>query len=420
MSGRIGYTIHEKTGTLPQLISRILSGIVNLRSTFGVRPISVLPSIQCLCIRHPAKYEHKRFMDRSATVAAHLGPSQSKASLAATGGLLVRPKTAPLKSSSPDPGPSKSTQPSPAAPSPSTSGLTVPKREHRSASATLPESPALSFVSNPQTQRPATATQPFTTMLSGAFSTGLTPPVRSNTFAAPMQNQIPSFASPVFNDLFTLQGPAPATNSTLPLQYQSPIGVNTPPTPFSQTHAMGGFGGAPAPVSQPTGVPFGGLGSTSLPSGNPYANLTANGMGISPGFQPGLRSASFPVFSTQPTGMGLGQPTPTNPYQFALQPTAVNPYGAVQPTQSYSPVPFQPSYSPQPTPPPFTQQATVPSQSPSFFPNFGTYTPQPQQQPAPVFNTQSGTPMSHHAQQAQQLFQNMQGGNNPFSSQNWA
>ena len=280
----------------------------------------------------------------------------------------------------------------------------------------------------------------------------------SNTNPFPTQPQPPaiqpnqqaSLKSDTFSDLISLQ--APSMNSTLPLQFQ-------PTSSFGQQ--LQAQLGSPV-VSTPTGT-------------NPYANLTATTpTGAGPAFpstfdrSPNLRSASLPVYGQQTGAMPLTMMSTgmgTNPFQqqgfgvgtppaFSSPPTgpsAPNPFNtqfgmqAQQQQQMFSPTAFSPQPQPagmggtgggmlQATPSPFRQS---PSPFATTTPT-GAFqaSPQPSQMqmqapmqqhlqssfssPFPGASPASNSPYAQQAQQAQQLFQNMQAGgssNNPFGRQ---
>ncbi|KAI0705611.1 hypothetical protein C8Q76DRAFT_630669, partial [Earliella scabrosa] len=191
------------------------------------------------------KYEYKKFISRSAQVAALLGPSQSASSRLASNA-PTRSATMPLSSSSSTPSSSKLA----ATPSlPTTTASSTPsavdslrtQSQIRSVSQPVaPPVPAPASIAaqvQPQAQAPRPATQP------------------------PQQQP----TNPLWNDLAQLQ--APAANSSLPLQFASPA------------------------TTQPMSIP--GLPNTGLTAPTQYSGLS-----VSP-------SNPYPsqLVQQQPTGM---------------------------------------------------------------------------------------------------------------------
>ncbi|KAH8112245.1 ArfGap-domain-containing protein [Phellopilus nigrolimitatus] len=335
-----------------------------------------------------SKYEYKRYRPPSARAAEQLGESRSLSSLP------PRSRTAPVRSgTSPIPGPSRPAQPP--IPTPSTSQPYSPAIA-RSGSAGLTTS-----LTDRQVQ------PQLTSFAQSVKAPSMNPPVP----AAP-PNQQASLTSSTFNDLIAIQ--SSTTNSSLPLQYQAAptLSLQTQPMSFA----------APPPASSP---------SFSSPSGSasPYAALSVTpsitGASFPSSFShtSDLRSASLPVWSQTSTNM-----LPTSIFQQPMQ-TGMAPNPFTQQYTGMSPnIPGQPqslisnTFAAQPLQP----DSMAESPNSSFRQNAMRFGTQPgayqtQQQPAQATHTNEGfnasSPYAQQAQQAQQLFQNMAGGNNPFGSQ---
>ncbi|KII91489.1 hypothetical protein PLICRDRAFT_51630 [Plicaturopsis crispa FD-325 SS-3] len=168
-----------------------------------------------------AKYQYKKFIDRSKLVASHLGPSQSSS--------VKRPQSTPIATSTP-PAPSPASAPAPI----SNAKPTVPAN-------TLGYGPSLG-TSN---VAPRSMPQP-------PVARSVSQPL-SSQFKPPQPPQKPS-NNPLWDDLISLQGPA--QSSTLPLQVQA--------TSMPNTNPYANFAGNPAFTPQQTGVgsspAFGGMG----------------------------------------------------------------------------------------------------------------------------------------------------------------
>ncbi|KAI0330032.1 ArfGap-domain-containing protein [Cubamyces sp. BRFM 1775] len=274
-----------------------------------------------------SKYEYKSFRPRTAKVAELLGPSRSAASRAPVE--PPRSKTVPV--------PTQST---------STSATITAARP---APAIAPSSSTASNASQTQSQF-RSVSQPV-----GPSQTQVQQPAQQQQQALPQQS-----SNPLWNDLAQLQ--APATNSSLPLQYASPattqpISIPTMSTGLTAPSAYSGLSvspNSPFPSSLQQHSPGG-----MFPGGQPRSMslntglaVNAGGMGYGTGTSPGMMGTS-PMLHPQPTlGGGLSAPmsmlpqnTTPSPSPFAPQSLPQAGYGMQQqPLQTgasaFAPSPF--------------------------------------------------------------------------------
>ncbi|KAI0654163.1 hypothetical protein C8Q70DRAFT_1048137 [Cubamyces menziesii] len=246
-----------------------------------------------------AKYEYKSFRPRTAKVAELLGPSRSAASRQAALAEPPRSKTVPVPTSST-----------------TTSSATTTQSQFRSVS--QPVAPSQTQLSSQTLQQPQQQAQ------------------------QQLQQPPQQSSNPLWNDLAQLQ--APATNSSLPLQYASPattqpISIPTMSTGLTAPNAYGGLSVSPnSPFPSllqqhsPGGMfPGGQLRSMSLNTGL----SVGGGMGYGAGTSPGMMGSS-PMLHPQPTlGGGLSAPmsmlpqnTTPSPSPFTPQPLPQTGYGA--------------------------------------------------------------------------------------------
>ncbi|KAI0768285.1 putative GTPase activating protein for Arf-domain-containing protein [Trametes elegans] len=340
-----------------------------------------------------SKYEYKSFMPRSSKVEALLGPSRSSSSRLNTGAAPPRSQTvpAPNASSTTSSTPAPAIAPQPSAPTTPDSNIARTQSQFRSIS------------------------QPVTTSYPSQPAASQPPP------PAQQQQQPPQPSNPVWNDLAQLQ--APTMNSTLPLQYASPVNTqpmgipggatglaapnpysglsvspNAPfPSPLPQQQSPGGMfaGGQPRSVSLSTGM-----------------SMNANGMGFGAGPNPGMMSSSQPMLQPQPTlgrlsapGQMFPQNTTPSPNAFAPQALPQTTGYGIQQQQQQQPQLQRPGAFGQP---PFGQPSFLQAQS------------QPQVQDSPMFAGQQlqfgqgGSPMFQPQMGGLQM-QGMTGtGGNPF------
>ncbi|THV02174.1 ArfGap-domain-containing protein [Dendrothele bispora CBS 962.96] len=275
-----------------------------------------------------AKYEYKRFFDRSALVASKLGPSRSAASIAS------RPRSTPADADQPTVSSSTS-----ASASLSTAGTTRP-------STTAPTSVSTTqsrSVSQPISNLPAgPSSQPAPASAFQQQQQYIQPQARQQSL--PVQNP----TSGVWSDLVSLQ--APAANSSLPLQYSSPTQSFAPSNPFNAL-SNPGFTGAPNFASSP-----------SAPTTNGMSGM--NGMSTMVGM------------NSNPTGFGAGL-NPTNPFS-QMQSQSTNPFSQMMPQRHQTMPAFSSPFGSMPNASgiastPFGQNPTLP-QSPAPM-----FSPQPQQ-----------------------------------------
>ncbi|KAH9941528.1 putative GTPase activating protein for Arf-domain-containing protein [Amylocystis lapponica] len=347
-----------------------------------------------------SKYEFKSFIDKSAKVAAVLGPSRS-ASSRLSPAPASRPQTAPaLRASSPS---SKPPMPPPKQPSPPGSLLSS-----GSASA-LPSS-----ISQSQFR---SASQPISSA-----------PSQYNQVQPQLstQSQPPSSTSSNWNDLVSLQS---STNSSFPLQYAAapptsasqPISISTQAPTSHLSVAANPYSGLsvspassfPSSMNQMTGVSPGGAGrSMSLNSG-----MTLNtGLGYGASINPGGPSPF------QPSQPSFGTPSPI-PHPFAPQSLPSGPGMAFgqqqQPVTPFSASPFQPQGAGSPYPqaqaPPMFQQSMSHPQMQLQMPPQGNPFQMGMQQSVhtpfsaqPQFGMGSPSPFGQLQQQQQQLQQQQQ------------
>ncbi|KAJ6613634.1 hypothetical protein B0H10DRAFT_2165269 [Mycena sp. CBHHK59/15] len=315
-----------------------------------------------------SKYEYKSFIDRSAVVAAKLGPSRSATSLA---------RTQTIASSS-NGNVATAAANAPAAP-PARSGTMVLEAPKAAPSRSM--SQPLPAASRPQAAPPQPQPQP-----------------------QPAQQP----AGGVWNDLISLQ--APASSSSLPLQFQ-------PSQNYAQQPPMNGF--QQPQMANPTGMGMG-MGMGGMPAGsyqqaqfvpgNSYTPQMQQQQQQQPQFTPSFSSPSYggaaPLYNPQPQPFApqqqqqqqqqqlfQGQPVPTPIAQggqgYGFQPPAQATYGS----QMLGPGPGQGQFgSPSPHPPPFMSGSPHP-------PQFVSGSPQP-------FAGMSGSP---------QQFAGMSGSPQPFA-----
>ncbi|KLO15548.1 ArfGap-domain-containing protein [Schizopora paradoxa] len=380
-----------------------------------------------------SKYQFGRFKSKSSIVESYLGPSQSKASLP------PRSQTAPIRSgSSPRPPSVASTDIPPPPVGQQKSYLTTASVAPTAVSSAVPQPRASSFS--------ASSTLPPTSLSSPQRTTTLP----FNSTVSPSQPAIPanqqaSLSSSTFNDLISIQGPSAA--SSLPLQYQN---TSSPANPYSSLSPPGGL---PSSIGIDRSPAFR---SASLPTGPSYGQqLTPMGgtPGTSSAFnpffqqqqqpqQPQMQFQTQPFNSITPTISPISGPSPYNPFSqpFQQQAQVASPppdFGQNMSMGGISPVAPQPQmfsmasngFQPTPSTTPFGMSSPIngvqPFQqtpSPSF-----TMMQQQQAQAPPQMQIpwqqqqfQGSSHLSQQAQQAQQLFKSMAGGNdgsgrNPFA-----
>ncbi|KAH9988112.1 putative GTPase activating protein for Arf-domain-containing protein [Russula compacta] len=328
------------------------------------------------------KYEFKRFVDRAAIVASHLGPSRSAASV-------------------------RSSASSPSFPPSPTRSRTLPP-----AKPLLPSATSTPAAPNRTTTMPPSV--PASTTMSRSVSQPIPPPAQS---PQPLEGG-------VWSDLVSLQGSTPT--STLPLQYLSSI--PNPSAPVQMTHLYANpIAGGPSLgtnfdttsynlVLTPRGP---GLGS----SVSPGANILGQGVAAAP-VQPSFvldtsgvnpftqmtaqRQAQTQAqqnhfLSTSPFGSSLPQqPSFATQVQQPFSQSVTNPFfnAVAQPQSTLSPQPQGPFMPTTPSPVPF---AGSPFQQPAQSPF--------QQQP--LFQQPAQAPFQP---QPPQLGNVQPGGGNPFTS----
>lgn len=301
------------------------------------------------------KYEFKRFVDRAAIVASHLGPSRSAASL----------RSSPSSPSFP--------------PSPTRSRTLPPAKPLLPSATSAPAAP------NRTTTMPSSV--PASTTMSRSVSQPIPPPAQSPQ----------PLAGGVWSDLVSLQGPTPT--STLPLQYST----STPSAPVQMTHSYANpIAGGPSLgtnfdttsysfVQTPHGP---GLSS----SVSPGTNIQGQGVAAAP-MQPPfvLGTSGVNPFSQ----MAAQQQAQTQAQQNHFLSTSTSPYGSSPPQQ--------PSFATQ-VQQPFSQSVTNPFFNAAAQPQ-SMLSPQPQgpfmpTTPSPV--PFGGSPFQQPAQspfQQQHLYQ---------------
>ncbi|TBU41400.1 hypothetical protein BD309DRAFT_898185 [Dichomitus squalens] len=307
-----------------------------------------------------SKYQYKSFVTRSAQVAALLGPSRSASD---------RLSPVPPRSATMPPSASSSSSVSRPAPAPAfpTSSSSTPsaavanQSQPRSVSQPVaPPHPAPQPIQMPQQLPPQSTTSP------------------------PQQSH--QLSNPVWNDLAQLQ--APATNSSLPLQFASSPAtqaINVPhPSSLSVPNQFSGLSVSPnnhfpsSLTQQPTGAfPGGTPRSMSLHTG--LSNMSLSGMNSTLGV-PGTSPSMFQPQSTM--GGGLSAPS-----TFLSQNTIPSPFAAPSSLPSTNLGISQPSFAPssfsQPSQPLYTPQPQAhPQASPMFQPQ-----PLGQMQGSPMFQS---------------------------------
>ncbi|KAI0752881.1 putative GTPase activating protein for Arf-domain-containing protein [Daedaleopsis nitida] len=341
-------------------------------------------------IRH--KYEYKKFVSRSSQVAALLGPSKSAASkLSST--TATRSQTMPPSSSSSMPSSSQI----PATPA-------IPFHVPSDAPSSLEQFRTQSQIRS--ASQPVVSSAP-----SANLPTQVQPPAQPRPATQPPQQQS---SNPVWNDLAQLQ--APATNSSLPLQFASLAPtqpMNIPNLSTSGLSAPNQYSGLSASPSNPfpsqlaqqaTGMfPGGAQRSMSLNTG-----LSLNGGMNMGGMAPGMTAGSQSMYQPQPAMGRMPTPAATFHLQHHTTPSP-NPYGVSPqslPSMGLGVQQQQPFAQSS-----FTQQM-LPQQGSPMIPNQA----QPQGSPMIPFQPQ-GSPMIPQQplgqMQASQMFQQqpMQMGN---------
>ncbi|OSD00650.1 hypothetical protein PYCCODRAFT_1479087 [Trametes coccinea BRFM310] len=357
-----------------------------------------------------AKYEYKSFVPRSAKVAALLGPSRSATTKLSSAAEPPRPKTVPAAS--------------PAATS-STSTAVTPAAQPATSTASSLASSALRTQSQIRS-----VSQPVPTLSSSSqhYSASQAQTAALQQQQQSQQQQTSSQSSnPVWNDLAQLQ--APATNSSLPLQYASPINtqpisIPTTSTGLSAPNPYGGLSVSPNasfPSSfsqQQQGGAFAGgqPRSLSLNTGMSSLSMGVSGMGYNPGASPGMLGSSPSMLQPQPTFGGLSTPgsmlpqnTTPSPSPYTPQPLPPSGYGLTRQQQQQSQQQFAPSS--------FGQQQTFlqPQQTQGQFQPQGSPMFQPQQlqygQSSPMFQPQ---PLGQGAMSVPAQMQGSMATGNPF------
>lgn len=206
---------------------------------------------------YSAKYEYKKFLDRSAVVASHLGPSRSSSTLSAR-------------------------------------AQSTPVTEHALAPAGL-SSKALNVGVAPE-HRPATAVPTISEAKQTRPTRSVSQPLASSRQQSQPQQQqtsLQKLGNPVWDDLISLQ--APNATSSFPLQYQS--------TPLAAT------------LASPN------LNQTFPSNSNPFGNLLTNSSYQSPnlagGYSPGGSTTGMSLQQSDP-GVGVGRGS-ANPFQHMQQ-----------------------------------------------------------------------------------------------------
>ncbi|KAG6809014.1 hypothetical protein H0H92_001966 [Tricholoma furcatifolium] len=335
-----------------------LEQYIRCESAFVVRSAVAEPGL--------AKYQFKRFINKSAFVSSKLGPSRSSATVSSSGGPPMSNGGVPATSSRP-----LATQLNSAISTSSVSTLPLQSQAQRR-STLASASPAALTSASQQPQQPQVRSQTL-----GPQAVG-TPTTNNNG---------------VWADLISLQ--TPSASSSLPLQYQTPTqtplgsayqtsmvpGIN----PFQQQHI------AANPYSQQL-YPATGLQNSSFSTGTPLSTSTTQPQSF---FSTQQSLPSAPVQTTnfyqpQPqqalqvqvpnpdqalfsanNGLNLGQggfvSAPATQSHFLSTSPAQYPSQSPQPMNSATPQPHMFSTTPQPqmfttTPQPHPQFMTTPSQ----------------------------------------------------------
>ncbi|KAF9078536.1 hypothetical protein BDP27DRAFT_15384 [Rhodocollybia butyracea] len=312
-----------------------------------------------------AKYEYKKFFDRSALVASKLGPSRSTASITPSSKISERSPTIPT--------PPVSARPSTAALPPSRS---MPMTQPRSVSQPVP-----SLLPSTQSQATFPSAQSQARFPSAQYqATSQQSPPQPK----PQSSQLLSSGTGpgVWDDLVSLQ--APSASSSLPLQYTSPSSAGLAPTnPYS---SMTGINGS--------GMSANGIGYNMTSMG---MRPGPNGLSINPGPDMGM---NFGMNSTFSAGMSSA----TNPFQQPQFSAGMNPFAQHQQPMSAafpsSSMPF--SAVPTGLSTPFmAQQSPYQSQASPMIPQMQMQ----MQSPTPMYSPAPQNPM-----QQQQQFGGMQQG----------
>ncbi|KAL0945772.1 hypothetical protein HGRIS_012061 [Hohenbuehelia grisea] len=270
-----------------------------------------------------SKYQYKRFIDKSAVVASHLGPSRSLASQQSRAVSAGPPQSAPASSAA---------------------GLGINRPSTSALPSTVVKSPPTRSVSHP------------------LVSSNPPPPQNLNKPLPPNFPPQPSNQGTVWNDLVSLQ--APAVSASLPLQVQAPSAqqqqfMNQPLQPSGLSPYSNLSVGASAPASgfgyssggiSPMSIQPTGAGGFPLQQSPPsmFAPTPAQ-MAPNSSFVTSMSGSPAPQFS-QP--QGLFQPQG----QMFTQQTMLN-QSPVSPHQQFSPP--QPFLQPSPQPGLVMQQGFV-------------------------------------------------------------
>ena len=281
-----------------------------------------------------AKYEFKRFMDKSAIVASKLGPSRSASSFTPSSRSVSSPLTSATST------PSSTSRTSSALPS--TQTLTqVPKRPYTSADTTAPI--------------PRAVSQPVS--------------IPQQSHAPPEPKESDNVSGGVWADLISLQ--TPSSSSSLPLQYQA----NPPQASFG--------GGAATTLQTGMGVGVNPFQQQKIMS-NPFSqHMAASPLPFTPsGMTPAYASSQQLYFPSQP------QVQPPASAQMQMQPQFFQP----RPQQGHlqiQPQGSQPAFASPVTPGAYASAPASQGQFPSSSPAIPSYSSHSPQMPLPML---SGTP----------------------------
>ncbi|KAH9474609.1 UBA domain-containing protein 3 [Psilocybe cubensis] len=326
-----------------------------------------------------AKYEYRKFIDKSALVASKLGPSRSAASVA------PRSVSSPLSSSTQASPPSQPAPPPSAPPRPLVTATDA---------AATSLAPRLASGSNQASEYPAPTSYYAQNQRSMSHPVPVTQ--AQHLQQAQRQNTIGGVSS-IWDDLNSIAGPV--QNSTLPLQYQSSPSFSSAPKP----HVNGAIGAQGYPV----GVTSAGMGMNPFQSQQIGTNPYSQQQSQSP-FAPAQMSSPFSqtTTGTSPAAPSYAQfQASSNPMLSQstsgtfMQPQAQATLQIQSPVgQSYlSASPSQGFMTPSVSQPQFLSHSpSQPFLSPSPSQQFLSHSPQPQVQQQPPTQGQFGyqSPMS--------------------------
>ena len=271
------YTTQTNYDIPHHLTLRILKETVNLSSTFAVSVVLGSVAFAFTTLSSAAKYQYKKFLNKSALVASKLGPSKSASSVQ---------KTAPERKAS-----TSTDQPLPT--TAVTASVSIPPKRPLVSSihAGLAKANTPDRAPKNPTPGPSTSTSSVWNDLSSLATPG-------QNSSLPLQYQVPNTVGPVQLQTATFNGPTAA------MSY--PVGVT--PTGMGINTFQGQMGLTPSP--QPMMSPF-------MPSQSSSVSLFNNTQPQQPFGQLWVTSQPGPVITQPP----FFQPQPQSSVQLQTTPT---------------------------------------------------------------------------------------------------